>query len=237
MSIGRGYRDWQREVNYDGPLFEYLSAQAIGVELDLGSFDVSRYAYLAGRVQCLGGDVAMTVAWYADDPPTKPVGVRIIPLTVNVANYQQFRLLNLGPFCVVALTPIDGAGNAVNLSLFPSNRVHPLEFIPENPVAVDQQNAAIAASATNTHYPGDYYAGPVDIYARVAPATLELSLQALTLAGTWDIAWQAAPTPANADVQYRVVTPPGAWRIQVINNAGAPASYYLNARPSMTGST
>jgi hypothetical protein len=61
-------------------------------------------------------------------------------------------------------------------------------------------------------------------------------LQRLTGAGTFD-AIDSYVGPAAIGSQADIITPLGAWNIQVTNSSAAPGNFYLAVTPSLTGAT
>jgi hypothetical protein len=233
----RGYADWQRVDNFDmGIIYNYAPGVINFTHLS-PVLDVSRFAYLGGRVGCALGGMMVIVYWYADAGGTVQLADRIFPISSLVTNSAFIRLPNLGPFMAFQVQAIAGANYNPQVNLFATNRVHPLEFMPEGAVLVDQQAVAIGAGSTNTTYPQDYYSGPAGVMYDPAYAAGFIELQYLTGAGNWDILDIVSGTTASTPARATMVMPPGAWRFQINNSTGAASSYYLTVTGSTTGAT
>lgn len=232
----RGYADYQRIGNYDSaPLFN----QVVGpqnTQFTSGILDVSRYAYLGGRITPNGGDFSVQLTWFADAAGTITLNWRTFQITPNIAGNATLHIPNLGPFVQLQLTAIGGANYTTTIVLIGTNRVHPLEFIPRNPLLLSVQNLAIAANSHVIIYPSDYYAGPVQwlIQANVAtPWAVEFD--SLQPDGTYPAIYQLSGN--SADTPGTALTPPGAWRAIVYNTDVAAHNFWFVVTPSMTGAT
>ena len=231
----RGYPDWQRIQNYDtGILYNLVPG------LTSGSFtspiiDVSRFEYMGGYLFELSSQCSVGLRWFIDRAGAIAVGAITLVLSANVTNGAQIRFPNLGPFLQVTVVPLAGLQYDPDVAIFATNRFHPLEFIPVNPVLVDQQNFPVAGNATAVFYPSDYYAGPVSTWCLFGQ-TGQLTFEYLTAGNNWDDFYQVILT-ANAEVTPQVVTPPGAWRCVLVNQSAVATGVYLAVVPPMTGST
>lgn len=231
----RGYTDFQRVDNWDSPLL-YTSNAVIppGGEVT-PTLDVSRYGYLAG-FDGVGTAIALAgFIWCMDSAFTIQVAQRVLMLSSNINFSAQYRLQNLGPFLQVKWLRIAGVPSAHAATLFATNRTHPLEFIPQNPVLIDQQNVGLGAGLTNTLYPSDYYSGPVDFALNVNGANWGVVFRYLNSAGVWDYLDEV--TLSNGVTNYRRLMPSSAWRAEITNSSGGANTYYMTATPSTTGAT
>ena len=114
--------------------------------------------------------------------------------------------------------------------------MHPLEFMPFQPVIIQLVGVAIGIGASVNEYPSDYYAGPVFVFSKLNSGAGILSLQFEDNLGNWQVAWNTAITVATAQ-DFVMVTPPGAWRLQMTNTAAGASTFNLGVVPSMTGSS
>ena len=236
-SIGPGgYPDGQRVANWDGPTLWSETTTPTNAAVASPVVNVSRYGYLAGFMDEFLSQSQVEISWFADRNAAISINRRQFVLTSQILHVASLRVPNLGPYAQVQVSAIGGVNYDFATLLFATNRTHPLELIPQSPVLIDQQNQAIAANATNTYYPSDYYAGPVSVWADVSQGPALVTLQYLTTAGSWDMIDQRTIAAAG-EQPFQMVTPAGAWRMQVTNQAAAAGAVFLAATPSLTGST
>lgn len=230
----RGYGDWQRVDNWDSdPILQEFINPTVG-GITSGVLDVSRFAYLGGSVQVTGGTCLMQVNWYADQALTEQIGSRRWTLGAPPGSPCSMRVPNLGPFCTVGFFLIGGAPLA-DVLLIATNRYNPLEFIPQFPLLVSQQNVTIAAAGSLTVTMGDYYAGPVQWWvANPTGSVAMLRFNFIDVDGTNKTIYQAQ-IPVTADTNGTAIVPPGIWSAVLINNSGAAANFFLTVRHSVTG--
>lgn len=231
----RGYQDWQRVENWDTGSLWSLAVTNVTANQVSPILDVSRSAYLGGTVSESLSQSRLVLQWFLDAAGTIPVASRSFTLSSTVSQQAQMRVPNLGPFVQLTTVSLTGAAYSPTVQVFGTNRFHPLEFIPGLPVVLSIVTGALAASATNTYVPSDYYAGPVSLNTSCANA-LTVSLQSLNFAAVWDpvAVWNTA---AGANAQQNVIAPPGAWRVQVTNQAASATTVNVHATTSATGSS
>lgn len=233
----RGYTDWQRVSNYDSdPIWQTFGPATVG-GIQSGIQDVSRFAYLGGSIQCSTQAVVVQCTWYADAAGTEQIGTRSFTLSAAVGGFANLRLPNLGPFINVFILSATGANANVDVLLLGTNRVHPLEFIPARPLLINQQAVPIAASATLTVFPQDYYAGPAQWWVdNPTGVTALLRFSVLDITGT-TVLFHQAQIAASGDTSGNVVLPPGSWSVAIITNPTGNGNYYLTVRHPVTGAT
>lgn len=232
----RGYADWQRVANMDTGALVSINRGATRASDDSGVLDVSRFEYLGGQDHCLTTPVLVTMFWFADAAGLVTMGSRQFTLHQLVANPAQYRLPNLGPFVEIQWASISGDNFAHQATLIATNRFHPLEFIPIEPLLIDASAVAIGGAANATVFTSDFYAGPVECVVSSVGGATSFVAQALDTAG---VARTLSPTvtpAANTFANLNFVAPPGAWFITALN-PGAATSYSITAVPSMTGSS
>lgn len=232
-SPNRGYADWQRVENWDTGSLWTSSNGSVAGPVTSPAIDVSRIGYLAGYLGSSQNSFIALFAWYTDDGLGVPLGSRYIVCSSLIGHDAQLRIPNMGPYLQVTLTSTTGANFGYLARLWGTNRVDPLELIPNSPFLLDVQNTAIGASAIATLYPTDYYSGPISVWTHAANSNMATSLEVLDYQGTWDIVGQWTPAALNYD--FIAIAPPGAWRILVQNLATSSSAYYLFVQPSMTG--
>lgn len=234
-SGARGYADYQRLDNWDSGVLWNEATGIVNTQINSPVLDVSRYAYLTGYAICGQNGLTVQIQWTMDAAQQVLAGSRSFTLTQPISGPMQFRIPNLGPFAQLLLTPFGGAAYSLNVNAGATNRVHPLEFIPANPAILDGQGVALPASGTVITYPTDYYAGPLSIDFTPGVAAW-LTLDVLTSAGAWHRMYLMSGA-AGSETVFTWVTPPGAWRMNVINQGAAASTFGLRAVPSMTGSS
>ena len=232
----RGYADYQRVGNYDTGTLWTVDTGPGQTLVTSPVLDVSRFAYLSGHLTCNTNQCSCAVLWWADAAATISIGARVFRLSDQIGGTALIRLPNLGPYCNFQFTQAGAPTFAIRTYVIATNRVHPLEFIPGNPVLIDQQTAAIGASSTSTVYPSDYYAGPVSVWYLPAYASGDVNIQVLTSGGTWDYIARLANSAAGSFLTT-MIAPPGAWRVIVSNNTAGASTYTLGVTPPTTGAS
>lgn len=230
----RGYTDEQRVDNWDEGLIWSQNTTVGAGPYTSTVQDVSRYAYLGGVIGVGSSDASVSIIWYEDQAATIVLASRKFVLSHLITNLAQPRLPNLGPFVQITVTSLVGANFSLLAKLFGTNRVHPLEFIPINPVIMSQQSAAIGASATVITYPIDYYAGPAQLVLE-ANVSIQPIAQFLDLSGNWDSFWVVPPIAASVWTPYTLVIPPNAWRLEVANQTAGAGLFSAILTPPTTG--
>jgi hypothetical protein len=234
-SPNRGYADWQRVENWDTGLLWNIFIPAGNTSHLSPVLDVSRTAYLSGSVDMTVGDMTVGFTWYDDENLDNQLGSRVLNMSSEIADPAQLRIPNLGPYLQIVVHELGSAQYSATLLLWGTNRVHPLEFIPQAPYLVAHSVVALAANATNYTWPSDYYAGPVFVNA-TSPAGFTFRLEALNGVDTYDTL-AVEPTAANLVINQSFVVPPGAWRVGMQNTSGAATNESLRVAYSATGSS
>jgi hypothetical protein len=230
----RGYADWQRVENYDSPLLFNATSPGNFAPFVFGVQDVSRFGYLGGRMQEQTSQSLANIAWFADPAATELMSYRAVAFTSNILNLAQLRFPNLGPFVRLTSQAFGATNYSLNAQLFGTNRIHPLELIPAFGVIIDQQGVVLPASGAVTLYPSDYYAGPARLVVS-ASQVYTWELQWLSTTGNWDIIDNQSNIAANVTTEQSIVTPPGAWRLIILNATAAAGIYFAAVTPSTTG--
>lgn len=231
-----GYPAWQRIGNYDSGSLWTIDTGSVITQTTSPILNVSRYAYLGGRIQEVQSACYVAVQWYADAAATVAIAGRNIALSNLIGQPAIIRLPNLGPYCKIIVTQLTGGNYHFKGLVFGTNRVHPLEFIPASPVLIDVQSQAIGAGSTVQFYPTDYYSGPVQLLVEGGQAA-QLTMGWLTNAGAWDLFFVTNVPAGTFQPFSAIVTPPGAWRVAVENTGGAADNYLLSVIHSGTGAT
>jgi hypothetical protein len=236
LSPNRGYADYQRIDNYDEGLVWNENPGPINFAVNSPVLDVSRYSRLGGFMQVGLQGMLVELSWYADSAGTVGLGSKQFMLTNLINDAMQPLMINMGPFCKVSLQGAAAGNYQPIIKLYGTNRDHPLEFVPMQAVLIDEQLLGIGANGTQTIYPSDYYAGPLNVWYQPAFASGAVAFEYLTIANAWDLFDHTTQTVASADYRYTTITPTGAWRVIVGNNTAAASDFYLAATPTLTGS-
>jgi hypothetical protein len=233
----RGYGDYQRIANWDSGVQWSVSSALGNANIQSPVLDFSRAAYIGGFMNVTGNPLLVSIGWCADPGFTVFMGTRQFIVSPLMGFPAMLRIPNLGPFAQITVQSITGNNFQLFTQILSTNRVHPLEFIPRQPVVVDQQNVAVAANVSVPVYPTDYYSGPMSVWVDFNQAGMNASLQALNSVNVWDFIDERPPTTVAGVATYVMVAPPGAWRFLVTNNNAAATNYYLTATPSTTGAS
>lgn len=231
----RGYAEWQRIANYDSNELIVFPFNPGGGIVQTGVIDVSRFAYLGGFVKAIAGDFSVQAIWFSAFNGGDIVGKRSIPLTSNINTELQMRIANLGPYVQLTFNTIGGGGYSGLCIAFGTNRIHPLEVIPEQQVVIDKQAAALGASASVTVYPLDYSSSPARMLVSAGQA-FTASLQYLTFPGVWNT-YDQNSGGAGAVLSVATLIPAGAWRLVVTNQSAIATTFTCTITPNVTGST
>lgn len=233
MTGPSGYPDWQRVSNWDGPVAKLAVSGGALVSDQTPIFDVSRYAYLGGYDTTVLEPCGVQISWFADSAGVDLCGARRFALNHNMTA-AQYRLPNLGPYCQLVWSEGTGGAFQHRCVILPTNRFHPLEFVPANPQLLGIANQNIANNVTNTLWPSDYYAGPARVAFTCGTAGLTVTIQSIDSNGNATVVDSFA-TPAGRSA-VDTVLPSGAVNVQVQNTTGAAVNYYLSITQSQTGS-
>jgi hypothetical protein len=127
----RGYPDFQRVENWDGPEFVPLTSPVIP-ELKpfaTGYVDCSRYSATALQIEVFLGTVKCEVEWSSEPGFTGRIGAKTWRMAFGTGGSGYLRLTNLGPFVNLIIHSV-GAEAAVHLHAIFTNRVPTQEAIP-----------------------------------------------------------------------------------------------------------
>jgi hypothetical protein len=231
----RGYADWQRVENWDGPvLFEDVGRASAGDILS-PILDVSRYAYLGGYDSVGNNNALVVFTWYADSAGLKPVGVREFTLSPSIGNPAQYRIPNLGPYVQIRWAEFPAGAFTHTARVFPTNRFHPLEFIPSHPELIHAVNVPFAIGQNINFWASDYYGGPVQLHTWSGQSAMEYAIQYVDVTNV--LQYAAVLDPPNANTKTTALVPCGAWKVNVSNTGGLATTVYLTVIASATGST
>ena len=232
-SPNRGYADWQRVSNWDNTPFDSNLVLPINGTVSTPVTDCSRFAYIGGFARANTHPILLTLSWYTDAAGVNQVGLRQLSLDHRITNANQFRVPNLGPYVQAVWQPNVTNGGLLTDTLFLTNRFHPLEFIPQKDTLLNVNNFTVNNGVTDTRYPTDLYAGPIQVWTTVPATGWGLTM--------WHGISDAISTQAYGEVLpvnnsvRTLVTPPTSWFLQVLNGSGANGAYSINVQHSETG--
>lgn len=232
----RGYADYQRVGNYDtGVLFQDLAVHP-GGSLLTPVIDVSRFAYLTGRVNTGTGQQNMAVSYYLDSAASIAVGGRQLTLDSRIGQLLVPHFQNQGPFMTIQWVQVGGGALSTNIVIAASNRPGTLESLPSQAWVVNQVNTPIGAGITVDTFANYYYSGPMQVAVWASNANMALLLNAFDPFGA-AVQLDVFPIPvASVWQRLQMTAPSGAWKLG-IQNSGAAGNFYLNVTPTTTGST
>lgn len=230
----RGYSDYQRVDNWDGPILDQQTMHTFNAPEQSGVLDVSRYAYIGGSMTATTGTAySFTANWYADQAASEFVGSRIFVIQASMGHQMQFRLPSIGPWLSMIWTPV--TANAIRTNVIQAtNRQHPLEIVPVTSILLTKQGVSIPATTTTRYFPTDYYSGPARVWVSGAGIVGFLGVEYLDTTNTWNPI-DEMPLAAG-DNRGTITTPTGAWRIYVDNTTASAQTVDVVVTPSTTGS-
>lgn len=231
----RGYKDWQREENWDGPFVVQQSAVAHSGAFTTAMAQASRYGYLMGLVNVEEHSVLMTAEWFADVAGTEPLGHRNIVLNAAAVTPAQLHLTNLGPFVRLTFTPSGGEPTyKLTGRLFLTNRLTLPELSSANPVLANG-GITFGGAGELLWQQGIYFAGPVEALVFAEGASVAyLRIMATTELGVEEEVDRVV-APAGDLVVQRVVFPLSAVNLKVVSGGAQHVRFSLT--PFVTGSS
>lgn len=232
----RGYPDYQRIDNYDTGVIINEQTGVTSQQVSSNIEDVGRFACVAGSVQVATGPVLFQVAWYLDAAASILAGVRQFSLSEQITSNTLVHLVNMGPFVQVTAFPFGVTNYNLTALLFATNRVLPVEFMPERALLIDTEAVALNTGTNVNVYPGGGFAGPAMVGYNAGPVATTLQYQYLNDLNVWRF-FRFENVVANTFTNETVVFPPGAWRINASNASGTNTTFNLKVTPSTTGAS
>jgi hypothetical protein len=231
---GLGYLDYQRTVNWDGPLLFSAQEKLLQEGQEYGNWDVSRYASLLARLEVFTNPIKVNLAWSTAGGPFSGLSaVRQFVLDPNILAPLQLLIPNLGPTVnMTTTTPVLQTAK-LTANIHGSNRVSVLPFLAIKPHLLNVAHAFPVAGSFKA-YPNSYYAGPAKVRAFASEATGFFLLEAEIEPNEW-VFVESWETAAGAVKQLDILLPGTAWRINMETLAKGEAS--LTITPALTGST
>lgn len=227
-----GYPDYQRVVNWDSPPADQFIAGAVATTTEFAVKESARYATLAGTIGTTVKAVSMLLQWWNTKTKERKVGSRLLILSAEVTEPMQFRFVHLGPWYTIKLARLGIAGSAiVNMTTFQSNRIYPLEIVPQiNPVV--NFTHAFAGAGTFSEENITYCSGPARLFVNVEGATLvEWQLEVMNTGEFWTPLDHGSVAAKSIGV-FSVLVPYGAYRIKLKTTAATEAQVVLSSTPT-----
>lgn len=240
MALGsrgpRGYGDWQRIVNWDGPtLYESTALQHEGRFMPIARMAADRYSHLSGLLSVGENPVLVTLGWWTAQTEAKALCLRQFVLDPKVPESAFLHIPNMGPWLEVEMTPASEVTRwKLSTALAYSNRVFPLELVPRYPALLDVTHEFAGAGAF-TVYPSGYYAGPIRLLlSQSAALTANAKLEVAKEPGVW-VVIDVASIAAAETKGFTMLAPSGAWRVTL--EASGIDTVICRVVPSVTGSS
>lgn len=233
----RGYPDWRRIDDYDTGVIYSKTGVSGTAPINSGVLDVSRYGYLAGYINETQSGCLVTVKWFTDQAGTNQIGQQQFFLNFNISFWNQLRIPNLGPYVSIQAVKIGAAAFTFSAQIIATNRVHPLQSVPQYAANHDNQSVVFAAGVS-TWWPSNYYAGPMTVYVHGGGAASNVQIQVPNSFSSFDVFWSVPFLTAATDYVWNTIAPMGAWNITINNGSGAAMNgCVLVTTPSWTGSS
>jgi len=231
-----GYNDYQRDANWDSTsLYGLHRPPSAGID-DSPIIPVTRYACIGLYASVNTNPVICQFQWSADALGVSPLGQYTFVMSPLIANPLQMMFPNLGPYVSFSRQGIAAASWGGEGELFATNRQHQLAIYPQNPQLIVQNNIALG-NGNNFFYPGDYYAGPVSVWAQMGAAVAaSASMQWIDQTGVlrYTDLFSVTTSPGSRGT---FIAPVGAW-VLLITTGGAIANQcYVSVMPTITGSS
>lgn len=145
----RGYPDYQRVENYDGEqiLKERELKTFKGVVTGIGPFDVSRYAAIKVRAECITGAGILKLSYGTEEGGAAFIGKKEIVMTSTTGATAVLEIQNLGPELTVEWEALTEPGT-VKVTVVPTNRNIVQMAVPSQDVLLHIQPKLKAKSFT-----------------------------------------------------------------------------------------
>ena len=247
MTLGQGYPDYQRVVNWDSPPLIEEVVKKLPFEVPL--LNMSRYANLCLRVEVQESDgpIAVCVEWYQLN--------KVVP--------ETYTFIAQSTWCMPGSA--EGPGlHTINVTL-PARAPYARVKIEASSVKTTKLTGAIWVSANNrsvsqicgvsssfliqlenakrlkgeklTVYPAFFYTGPMTVSLRaVAPPGSTWALEVMQPnVGEWKLLW-LQDAPDSFWHSYQLYAPLGYWRFQANNESAGEATFGVAATCATSGS-
>lgn len=220
----QGYSDWQRTVNWDGPLLDSGThlVPAFGTTFS-SVLNLQRYSFIAGEMINPTGYMTVDFIFYMDEAMTVRTGRFSTALNSGMGTGMLMHIPCLGPFCQYDLTDTSGAPNQVTSQMFATNRAgwSPFNLGPGGLIAGGAGSIG-ASSAVIDNAPLNY-GGPATLGYALNSGNGSVYLETLDLNGNWDIFYASPPITSTVQQIVQLTIPSGPVRSQMNNLGGATA--------------
>lgn len=236
-----GYPDYQRVVNWDGPIF-VKERRAQANKFSIVRAAVSRYANIAIRIAQHEAEasetIVCTVKWFTAAVGGVEVGKRVFVRarpSEGPGNPTQFvRLANLGPYVTIEFAPIVEPKEWIaDIYVAADNRLTPWETPISEPLLLPETGFAMANGETKRQQVRYYYSGPALLSAFFTVLTgVTARIRALNpeTNAMVDIAGFNGKVLNNWET-IQVDAPLGWWEVACSNFSGGPAEVFASVCP------
>jgi hypothetical protein len=233
MAERQGYADYQRTVNWDGPqvLREFNSHEGL---FTTARFNAARFAYLAGFFTSVISSFLVTIQWFMEEGGGENVGRREFVLDEGITGSGQIHLPHLGPWFQIAMKGKPATLYEPAILLFNSNRVYPLEFLPQGPVLLKYSHVFAALGEENV-FPLSYFAGPMRMGLTNTGANVKVTVSIEVEAEPGVFVLVDSFNTTSATGAATMYAPVGAWRVNVKVNGATTVGVQLF--PFLSGSS
>lgn len=137
MAVGsrgpRGYPDYQRVENWDGPAV--FTRQQVNItaggEGEYETFETSRYAQLGVTMEAIIGKMTINFQFLTAKTGGATLGVKSYCMNPQVGRCN-LRVPVLGPYCRITVKATIEVASKLLTTVIPTNRLAPQEAIPRN---------------------------------------------------------------------------------------------------------
>lgn len=239
MTLGagpRGYADWQRIQNWDGPQLDHRTGTVNHGIVTTPIVQVDRYSHIEGQMSCGTNPVEMSFRWFADSAGTIHLAERRLALNPEIANPATLHLPNLGPWLQIFYIPAEVEAGEYTLTgtLIMTNRVYPLELVPLSSEVINSGHL-FGGGGEVILWPVSYFAGPATlILFNSAAGAGFVDVQGDFGVNSWERTDRLV-APSGSLVVAKTILPLTAHRYSL--NSGGAGSMELNVSASTTGSS
>ena len=224
---------------------DFLTAQqwSDNAVIETGTFDSPHVLGPVPVSQWLGTSIyispsafqahSMDVQFWADDAGSIPTNERRYRFGPNITPPAQITIPNVGAYMTITISAPVAEATAFFWTVIGTNRIGPTAILQDTLPLVQVFGGAIGAGATvNTDF-AYFYAGPAHLFIGGAPATGEVRIDAMTLAGAREymVVRRSFPIPAQFDFVSPIYLPPSWLRLVVVNTTGAASAYTATVAP------
>jgi len=160
----RGYPDYQRVENWDGPrLIKESEERLPGEKVESALIEVSRYSAIAVPAFCEKGNVNLICTW-TNASVKEVIATREFAFSKSIGSKAQLRIPNLGPYMFFTMKFVGGEAGLLTIEVFGTNRQSP-ESIPGKAI-LHHVKRKYKASEEQTYNLTEYVSGKVGVAVR-----------------------------------------------------------------------